>query len=98
MIRSPEGRFATLERGGDAGRGRGSQRGVLERGGDCPVGSRGVRMGRTVYVGRILGFFESFPFFQIGRRLWARLPSMCLRFYCDFSPLIRVPPNQGTQQ
>jgi len=28
-----------------------------------------VRMGRTVYVGRVLGFFESFPFFQIGRRL-----------------------------
>ena len=48
-------------------------------------------MGRTVYVGRVLGFFESFPFFQIGRRLWARLPSMCLRFYCDFSPLVRVP-------
>ena len=30
---------------------------------------RGVRMGRTAYVGRVLGFFESFPFFQIGRRL-----------------------------
>ena len=29
----------------------------------------GVWMDRTVYVGRILGFFESFPFFQIGRRL-----------------------------
>ena len=29
----------------------------------------GVRMGRTAYVGRVLGFFESFPFFQIGRRL-----------------------------
>ena len=29
----------------------------------------GVRMGRTVYVGRVLGFFESFPFFRIGRRL-----------------------------
>ena len=29
----------------------------------------GVRMGRTVYMGRVLGFFESFPFFQIGRRL-----------------------------
>jgi len=28
-----------------------------------------VRMGRTAYVGRVLGFFESFPFFQIGRRL-----------------------------
>ena len=39
MIRSPEGRLATLERGGDAGRGRGSRRGALERGGDRPVGS-----------------------------------------------------------
>ena len=69
MIRSPEGRLATLERGGDAGHGRGSQRGALERGGDRPAGSRGVRMGRTEYVGRVLGLFESFPFFQIGRRL-----------------------------
>ena len=25
--------------------------------------------GRTVYVGHVLGFFESFPFFQIERRL-----------------------------
>ena len=30
---------------------------------------QGAWMGRTVYVGRVLGFFESFPFFQIGRRL-----------------------------
>ena len=30
---------------------------------------RGAWMGRTVYMGRVLGFFESFPFFQIGRRL-----------------------------
>ena len=66
----PEGRLATLERGGGAGRGRGPRRGILERDGDCPAGSRGVRMGRTVYVGRILGFFESFPFFQIGRMLY----------------------------
>ena len=29
---------------------------TLERGGDCSVGLRGVRMGHT------LGFFESFPF------------------------------------
>ena len=29
---------------------------------------RGVRMARTAYVGRVLDFFESFPFFQIGRR------------------------------
>ena len=35
------------------------------------MGPRGVRTGRTVYVGRVLGFFESFPFFQIRRRLQA---------------------------
>ena len=62
-IRSPEGRLATLERGGDAGRLRGSRREALDRGGDCPAGSRGVRMGRG------LGFFESFPFLWIGGRL-----------------------------
>ena len=69
MIRSHEGGLATLERSGGAGRGRGLQRGALERGGDHPVGPRGVRMGRTAYVGRVLGFFESFPFFRVGRRL-----------------------------
>ena len=62
-LRSPEGRVATLERGGDAGRGRGLRRGALERGGDHSADMRGVRMGRTAYVGRVLGFFESFPFF-----------------------------------
>ena len=29
----------------------------------------GVRMGHTAYVGHVLGFFESFPFFHVGRRL-----------------------------
>ena len=48
-----EGRSATLERGGDCPAG---LRGTLERGGDRPVGFRGMRMGR------MLGFFESFPF------------------------------------
>ena len=73
-----EGRFATLERGGGALRGRGSRgeasseaemsdplegrSATLERGGDCPVSSRGMRMGRT------LGFFDSFPFFRMGSR------------------------------
>ena len=28
-------------------------------------------MGRTAYVGRVLGFFESFTFSHIGRRLQA---------------------------
>ena len=49
-----EGRFATLERGGD-----------------CPAGLRGVRMGH------MRGFFESFSFFQMeGCRgpSWAQLP------------------------
>ena len=30
---------------------------------------RGVRTGRIEYVGRVLGFFESFSFFQLGRKL-----------------------------
>ena len=82
-----EGRFATLERGGDALRDRGSRGepsseaemsdplegrfATLERGGDCPAGSRGMRMGRT------LGFFESFVFSRLegGRGpSWAQLP------------------------
>ena len=46
-----EGGLATLERGGGAGRSRGVSTGTLERGGDRPAGSRGMRMGRT------LGFF-----------------------------------------
>ena len=71
MFCNLEGRLATLERGGGAGHGRGLRRGALERGGDHPAGSRGVRTGRTAYVGRVLCFFESFTFFQIGRRLQA---------------------------
>ena len=59
---SLEGRCATLERVGDAGRSRGVSTGALERGGNHLVVPRGVQMGR------MLGFFESFPFFQIGRR------------------------------
>ena len=70
MIHSVEGRLVTLERGGDVGCGRGSRWGALERGGDRLAGSRGVRMGRTMYVDRVLGFFEFFLFFQIERRLW----------------------------
>ena len=34
-------------------------------------GSEGSADGRTAYVGCVLGFFESFPFFQIRRRLQA---------------------------
>ena len=67
---SLEGRCATLERVGDVGHSRGVSTGTLERGGDRPAGSRGMRMGRT------LGLFESFAFFQAGRRpgpSWAQL-------------------------
>ena len=71
MIRFLEGRLATLEGGGGAGRSRGLRRGALERGGDHPAGPRGVRTGRTAYVARVLGFFESFAFDQIRRGLQA---------------------------
>ena len=40
-------------------------------GGEHPAGPRGVQTGRTTYVGRVIGFFESFPFFQIRRGLQA---------------------------
>ena len=78
MVCLLEDRFATLERVGDVGRSRGVSTGTLERRGDRPAGSRGMRMGRT------LGFFESFPFFQIWKEVVGlRGPSclnMCLRF------------------
>ena len=41
MVCPLEGRFATLEGGGDAGRSRGVSTGTLERGGDRPAGPRG---------------------------------------------------------
>ena len=100
MSYSLEGRFATLERGGDMLRSRGS-RGepsreaemshplegrstTLERGGDCPAGPRGTlerggdrfAVSRGMRMGRTLGFFESFAFFQAegGRGpSWAQL-------------------------
>ena len=34
------------------------------------------RVRGRMQVGRMLGFFESFPFFQIGRRLWAFVGSV----------------------
>ena len=54
LVRSPEGKSATLERGGDAVRCRGSRRGGLERSGDCSAGLGGPRMGRTAELGRRL--------------------------------------------
>ena len=63
--------------------------GALERGGDCPAGPREVRMGR------MLGFFEFFPFFQIGRRPWDFVGPiafiMCLRFRVIFVPRLGCP-------
>ena len=51
-------------------------------------------MDRTASVGRVLGFFESFPFFQIGRRPWAFVGPVALTcvyvFYGDLSTPIRV--------
>ena len=88
MIRSPEGRLATLERGGGAGRGRGLRRGALERGGDHSAGLRGVRMGRTAYVGHVLGFFESFPFFQIGKEVVGLRGPGCLACVCVFRAIL----------
>ena len=52
--------------------------GALERGGDCPAGLRGVRMGR------MLGFFESFPFFRIGRRPWAFVGPVAYHVFAFF--------------
>ena len=51
MVCPLEGRFATLERGGDEGRSSRVPMGALERSGDHPAGPSGVRMGR------MLGFF-----------------------------------------
>ena len=82
-----EGRLATLERGGDDPPPRGwaryprarRRRGAWSRASTGSPRARrrsprvfeGVRTGRTAYVGRVLGLFESFSFFQIGRRLQA---------------------------
>jgi len=75
MVYPPEGRSATLERGGDCPAG---PRGTLERGGDRSAGSRGMRMGRT------LDFLESFPFFRMGSRPWAFVGPVTLTGVCVF--------------
>jgi len=69
------GGFATLERGGDCPAG---PRGSLERGGGRPAGLRGMRMGR------MLSFFESFPFFQMGSRPWAFAGLVAFTGICVF--------------
>ena len=70
-----EGRSATLEQGAVCSAG---PRGTLERGGDRSAGSRRMRMGRT------LDFFESFPFFRMGSRLWAFVGPVALTGVCVF--------------
>ena len=67
MSYSLEGRFATLERGGDVLRDRGS-RGEPSSEAEIAPRVRGGLDGPHCVRG-VLGFFESFPFFQIGRRL-----------------------------
>ena len=59
--------------------------GALERGGDRPAGQRGVRMGR------MLGFFESFTFFQIGWRPWAFVGPVALIHVCVFQSDLSTP-------
>jgi len=59
--------------------------GALERGGDRPAGPRGVRMGR------MLGFFESFTFFQIERRPWAFVGPVALIHVCVFQSDLSTP-------
>ena len=77
MVCMLAGRFATLERGGDAGHSRGSRGEPSSEAEIVPrAGPRGVRMGR------MLGFFESFTFFQIGRRPWAFAGPVALTCIC----------------
>ena len=84
MSRPLEGRFATLERGGDVGHSRGVSTGALERGGNHPAirGERGWAAPCRWAV--CLGFFESFPFFQIGGRSWAFVGPVALTCVCVF--------------
>ena len=80
-----EGRLATLERDGDAGRGRGSWRGALERGGDRPTGSSGecgwaALCTWAAYWASLSSFLSSG--LEVGcRPSWARLPNMRFAFF-----------------
>ena len=62
-----EGRFATLERGGD-----------------CPAGLRGVR------VGHMRGFFEFFPLFLIWKEAVGLRGPGCLNMFLRFE-VVRIP-------
>ena len=92
LICFPEGRLVTLEQSRGAGSCRGPRQGDLERGGDCSAGLRGVRMGRTLHLGRGLGFFESFPFLRIGKRLLIFVGPFADMCFCVLrvGPLVRV--------
>ena len=76
MFRPLEGRFATLERDGDVGRSRGFRWELSSEAEIAPRVRGGMRMGR------VLGFFESFPFFQIGRMPWAFVGPVALTCVC----------------
>ena len=83
-----EGRFATLERGGDAGHSRGSR---WEPSSETEITPR-VQGG----CGWAACWASLSPFLSSrlegGRRpSWAQLPNMCLRFQGDFSTPVRVP-------
>ena len=78
MVRPLEGRFATLERGGDAGRSRGSRWETSSEAEITPRVRGGVRMGR------VLGFFESLSFFQIWNEAVGLRGLSCLICVCVF--------------
>ena len=82
-IRLLEGRLATLEQGEDTGRYRGSWRGALERGGDCPAGSRGFVW--ALLCSWAVDWASLSPYLSFGskggcRPSWARLPKICFAF------------------
>src|SRR6185312_9041762 len=83
-----EGRFATLKRGGDAGRSRGSR---WEPSSEAEIAPR-VRGGcEWAACWASLSLFLSSRLEGGRRPSWAQLPNMCLRFLGDFSTPIRVP-------
>jgi hypothetical protein len=69
-VRFPEGRLATLERGGDAGHCRGSRWEALERGGDCPAGPRGFGWAALCYWAVDWASLSPFLSFRLGENCW----------------------------
>src|SRR6185312_89064 len=68
-VRSLEGRLTTLERSGNVRRLSRVPAGGPRARRRLPRGFEGARRGRTVYMGRGLSFFESFPFLQIWKEV-----------------------------